>query len=79
MGSPTPAAALRCAAMPNLLAMEHERNMSDERFVAFREVTGPIRPPASHGCPPVEVVPGLWTAHYHDGHARRGLCELRRA
>jgi protein-tyrosine phosphatase len=31
-----------------------------------REATGKVRPPASHGCKPVEVVPGVWTAHFHD-------------
>ena len=36
-------------------------------FESFRgEVTGWIRPGHHHGCPPVEVVPGLWTAHYDD-------------
>mmetsp|Transcript_7800 Transcript_7800/g.17494 ORF Transcript_7800/g.17494 Transcript_7800/m.17494 type:complete len:202 (-) Transcript_7800:38-643(-) len=32
----------------------------------FRRSTGLVRPPANHGCPPVEIVPGLWTAHFHD-------------
>ena len=32
----------------------------------FRAATGTVRPPATHGCPPAEVVPGLWTAHFHD-------------
>lgn len=40
--------------------------MADPRFAAFREVTSYVRPPHGHGCPPVEVVPGVWTAHYHD-------------
>jgi Dual specificity phosphatase, catalytic domain len=36
-------------------------------FEAFREeVTGWIRPGHDHGCPPVEVIPGLWTAHYDE-------------
>lgn len=35
-------------------------------FAAFREATGLVRPPAAHGCVPVEIVPGLWTAHFHD-------------
>jgi len=35
-------------------------------FCAFREFTGWKRPGRDHGCPPVEIVPGLWTAHYHD-------------
>ena len=40
--------------------------MADPRFAAFREVTSYVRPPHGHGCPPVEVMPGVWTAHYHD-------------
>jgi len=35
-------------------------------FEAFRTVTGWERPTRSHGCAPVEIVPGVWTAHYHD-------------
>lgn len=35
-------------------------------LASFRSATGLVRPPANHGCPPVEVVPGLWTAHFHD-------------
>lgn len=36
-------------------------------FEAFRDdVTGWIRPGHGHGCPPIEVLPGLWTAHYDD-------------
>lgn len=35
-------------------------------FAAFREFTSWTRPGRDHGCPPVEIVPGLWTAHYHD-------------
>ena len=30
------------------------------------EVTGWVRPGGNHGCKAAEVVPGLWTAHYHD-------------
>ena len=33
-------------------------------FEAFREFTGWKRPGRDHGCKPVEIVPGLWTAHY---------------
>ena len=40
--------------------------MPTTTFASFREVTGLVRPPAAHGCPPVEIVPGLWTAHFHD-------------
>ena len=35
-------------------------------FEAFREITGWVRPGRNHGCAPVEIVPGVWTAHYHD-------------
>ena len=45
----------------------------DARFAAFRAVTSYVRPAHSHGCPPVEVVPGVWTAHYHDIDAREKL------
>ena len=47
--------------------------MADARVAAFRAVTSYVRPPHSHGCPPVEVVPGVWTAHYHDIDAREKL------
>lgn len=40
--------------------------MTGSTFAAFRKVTGPQRPPADHGCKPVEVFPGIWTAHFHD-------------
>jgi len=30
-------------------------------FEAVREATGLVRPPGSHGCKPVEILPGLWT------------------
>ena len=41
--------------------------MVSTTFEVFREeVTGWIRPGHHHGCKPVEVVPGLWTAHYDD-------------
>ena len=46
---------------------------ADPRFAAFRSVTSYVRPPHSHGCPPVEVVPGVWTAHYHDIDTREKL------
>ena len=35
-------------------------------FEAFREQTGWKRPGRDHGCRPVEIIPGVWTAHYHD-------------
>ena len=35
-------------------------------FEEFREFTGWQRPGRDHGCKPVQIVPGLWTAHYHD-------------
>ena len=47
--------------------------MADPRVAAFRAVTTYVRPPHSHGCPPVEVVPGVWTAHYHDIDTREKL------
>lgn len=35
-------------------------------FEEVREITGWVRPGHDHGCKPVEVIPGLWTAHYND-------------
>ena len=35
-------------------------------FEDFRTVTSWVRPARGHGCKPVEILPGLWTAHYHD-------------
>jgi len=35
-------------------------------FAAFREYTGWKRPGKNHGCKPTEILPGLWTAHFHD-------------
>jgi hypothetical protein len=35
-------------------------------FARLRAATGTVRPPGDHGCKPVEIVPGLWTAHFHD-------------
>eukprot|EP00927_Polykrikos_kofoidii_P001707 TRINITY_DN10666_c0_g1_i1.p1 TRINITY_DN10666_c0_g1~~TRINITY_DN10666_c0_g1_i1.p1 ORF type:complete len:216 (-),score=45.34 TRINITY_DN10666_c0_g1_i1:218-865(-) len=35
-------------------------------LATVREATGTQRPLATHGCKPVEVVPNVWTAHFHD-------------
>lgn len=35
-------------------------------FEAVREATGWQRPCGDHGCIPVQILPGLWNAHYHD-------------
>jgi hypothetical protein len=35
-------------------------------FAGVRAATGLVRPSHNHGCKPVEVVPGVWTAHFHD-------------
>lgn len=35
-------------------------------LAAVRQATGWQRPGHNHGCKPVEVVPGVWTAHFHD-------------
>ena len=35
-------------------------------FEQARAATGTIRPKAGHGCPPVLIVDGVWTAHFHD-------------
>jgi protein-tyrosine phosphatase len=35
-------------------------------FAAARLATGKQRPGHNHGCKPVEVVAGVWTAHFHD-------------
>ena len=46
--------------------LEHPRRTRMTSFAAFREYTSWKRPGREHGCKPVEIVPGLWTAHYHD-------------
>ena len=38
-------------------------NQTTTSFEAFREYTSWKRPGRDHGCKPVEIVPGLWTAH----------------
>ena len=35
-------------------------------LASVRAVTTSRRPPGNHGCPGVEIIPGLWTAHFHD-------------
>lgn len=35
-------------------------------YATVRKATGQQRPGHNHGCKPVEVVPGVWTAHFHD-------------
>ena len=35
-------------------------------FEQLREVTGWVRPGHDHGCKPVEIIPGLWTAHFDE-------------
>ena len=47
------------------MALLNGRKMTT--YEAFRdEITGWVRPGHDHGCPPVEVIPGLWTAHYDE-------------
>lgn len=46
-------------------------------FEAVRGVTGWKRHGGGHGCEPVEVVPGLWTAHYHDIDSKEKLDSLK--
>lgn len=45
---------------------QSSRAVTTSTFETVRKATGKVRPPASHGCKPVEVVPGVWTAHFHD-------------
>lgn len=40
--------------------------MVTSTLAAVREVTGLQRSSHAHGCKPVEVLPGVWTAHFHD-------------
>jgi len=40
--------------------------MESSTFEMVRKATGLKRPPGNHGCNPVEIVPGVWTAHFHD-------------
>ena len=70
------AAEKSCAALAALDRLSTARSLEVSRgdlevaemttHASFRAATGLVRPPANHGCPPVEVVPGLWTAHFHD-------------
>jgi len=52
--------------------------MATTTFEAFREATGWQRPGRDHGCPAVEVVPGVWTAHYHDIDSKEKLAQATR-
>jgi len=45
-------------------------------FEEVRQATGKQRPSHNHGCKPVEVVPGVWTAHFHDIESRETLTSL---
>lgn len=36
------------------------------KFKEVREITGPTRMGGDHGCPLVEIVPGVFTAHFND-------------
>ena len=38
----------------------------DDSFKRIRNITGWVRPPGSHGCVVTEIIPRLWTAHFHD-------------
>jgi protein-tyrosine phosphatase len=49
---------------------------AETTFEVFREFTGWKRPGHAHGCPPVEIVPGLWTAAYHDIDSKEKLQSL---
>lgn len=40
--------------------------MPGTTFEEFRRVSGWQRPGGNHGCLPVEVLPGVWTARYHE-------------
>jgi hypothetical protein len=40
--------------------------MASSTFEGCREVTTWKRPIGDHGCKPVQIIPGLWTAHIHD-------------
>ena len=35
-------------------------------FESVRTITGWKRPGRDHGCKPCQIIPGVWTAHYHD-------------
>ncbi len=40
--------------------------MTPSSLTSVRAITTSRRPPSNHGCPGVKVIPGLWTAHFHD-------------
>lgn len=45
-------------------------------FEAVREATGWVRPVGDHGCPPAQVAPGVYNAHYHDIDTATKLCAV---
>ena len=53
--------------------------MATTTFEAFRTYTGWKRPGRDHGCPPAEIVPGVWTAHYHDIDSKEKLAAATKA
>ena len=48
---------------------------NEDEFKIIRNITGWVRPPGSHGCPPAEIIPGLWTAHFHDINSKEKLLQ----
>ena len=42
----------------------------------IRQLTGTIRPGGSHGCTPVEVIPGLWTSTFADANSKEKLASI---
>ncbi len=55
----------------------HDRppTVTPSTLESVRAATTRVRPGHDHGCPGVEILPGLWTAHFHD--IEGGLDALR--
>ena len=58
------------AFMRQLLAFEYEL------IAAERLVTGPSRPPGTHGCQLVEIIPGIVNAHFNDMNQPNGIAAI---
>ena len=42
----------------------------------IRQLTGTVRPGGSHGCTPVEVIPGLWASKFSDANSKEKLASI---
>jgi len=56
--------------------VEVVRSGKPSTLASIRDVTGCRRPPGNHGCAPVEIMRGLWTAHFHDMESAKALSRI---